>query len=306
MRLARNWRLACAIMLGALLSAAPAEAADLVVRAADRFIVPVIVNGHLVRLRVDPEAPDYVVVNPAVARRIKLRPTLLGGVYALVGPVSLDGNSKEAALSHEGRSIRKRFAWLDQDVVQDADGLISPAALPYERVIFDLQPERPAEVTSSFAMTYSTEYGLLFPMRIGAQSVQFQFSTQKPRSMATAAAGAHIAEAYSGAWAGEAVSQLIEYGVHRPVRPLALQRPLVLERLPLRNFLVRTSDNLGNRSLPSEPSTDPREIVVTGARTRQKAVYMLTLGLDVLQSCSRMVYERLQHRMTLRCAAART
>lgn len=289
-----------------LLAASPAVAADLVVRASDSFIVPVIVNGHVVRLRVDPEAPDYVVVNPAVARRTRLRPTLLGGVYALVGPVSIDGNSKEAALSHQGRSIRKRFAWLDRDVVEDADGLISPAALPYERVVFELRPERAAEVTSSFAMTYSDEYGLLFPMRIGAQSVQFQFSTLKPRSMATAAAGAHIAEAQSGAWAGEAISQLIEYGVHRPLRPLALQRPLALDRLPLRDFLVRTSDNLGNRSLPSEPSADPREIVVTGARTRQKAVYMLTLGLDALRSCSRMVYERLQHRLTLRCAAAQS
>lgn len=298
--------LAWAALLGTLLPATPAAAADLVVRASDNFIVPVMVKGHLVRLRVDPETPDYVIVNRSAARRIGLRPTLLGGLYALVGPVSLDGNSKAATLTHQGRSVRKRFAWLDTDFIEGADGLISPAALPYERVIFELQPEAPGEVTSSFAMTYSTEYGLLFPMQVGGQAIEFQFSTLKPGSMATAAAGAHIAEAQGGAWAGEAISQLIEYGVHRPVRPLDLQRPLAIGWLPLGDFLVRTSDNLGNRNLPSEPSADPREIIVTGTRNRQNALYMLTLGLDALRGCSRIVYERPPHRLTLRCRAPRS
>jgi hypothetical protein len=212
--------LAWAVFIGTTLSAAPAAAAELVVRASDGFIVPVMVKGHLVRLRVDTETPDYVIVNRRAARRIGLRPTLLGGVYALVGPVSLDGNSKAATLTHEGRSVRKRFAWLDTDFIDDADGLISPAALPYDRVVFEIQPEAPGETTSSFAMIYTSEYGLLFPMRVGGQAIEFQFSTLKPHSMATAAAGAHIAEAQGGVWAGEALRQLIEYGVHRPVRPL--------------------------------------------------------------------------------------
>ncbi len=287
-----------------LLSNVPAQAAELTVRAADRFIVPVVVNGHQIRLRVDPEAPAYVAVNPAVARRIGLRPTLLGGIYALVGPVRLNGNTKSAILSHDGRQVRQRFAWLNRNVIDDADGLISPAALPYERVTFELGTEQRREVVSTFPMTYSTEYGLLFPLRLGKQTIQFQFSTVKPRSMATAAAGARIAENNGGAWSGDPFEQLIEYGVRRPVRPLGLQTPLALEGLGLPGLLVRTSDNLGNHNLPSDASADPREIVVTGVRTRGAAVYMVTIGLDRLSACSRMIYEGPQHRLVLHCTGS--
>jgi hypothetical protein len=190
-------------------------------------------------------------------------------------------------------------------VIDDADGLISPAALPYERVTFELGAEQRGEVVSTFAMTYSTEYGLLFPLRVGKQAIQFQFSTVKPRSMATAAAGARIAEDYGGAWSGGPFEQLIEYGVRRPVRPLGLQTPLALEGLALPGFLVRTSDNLGNHNLPSDTSANPREIVVTGVRSRGAAVYMVTIGLDRLSACSRMIYEGPQHRLVLHCAGSK-
>lgn len=299
MRLREFWW--AALVACAAFRPAAANAEDLTVRAAEGFVVPVVVNGHQIRLRVDPEAPAFVVVNPAAARRIGLRPSFLGGAYALVGPVRLDGDTRVATLSHEGRRVRQRFAWLRRDAVEGADGLISPAALPYERVIFELGPEQPGEASSAYPMTYTREYGLLFAHRIGDQAIQFQFSTVKRRSMATAAAGAHIAQVHGGSWSGEPFEQLIEYGVRRPVRALALQQPLALDGFPLREFLVRTSDNLGNHDLPPEPSEDPREIVVTGVRNRQDAVYMLTIGLDRLSACSRLIYTGPEHRLELRC-----
>jgi hypothetical protein len=281
-----------------------AAAADLTVRADEGFTVPMVVNGHQIRLRVDPEAPAYVMLNPGAARRIGLRPTLLGGIYAIVGPVRINGNTKSAMLSHDGRQVRQRFAWLDRDVIDGADGLISPAALPYDRVLIELGPAQEGESVTTFPMTYTTEYGLMFPVATGDGPVNVQFSTLKPRSMATAAAGARIAADRGGSWAGEAFAHPIEYGVSRPVRPLQLQQALAAHDFSIRQFLVRTSDNLGNHDLPADASADPREIVVTGVRARQDATYMLTIGLDGLTGCSRMVYEGPQHRMTLHCRSA--
>jgi hypothetical protein len=48
----------------------------------------------------------------------------------------------------------------------------------------------------------------------------------KPDSIATAAGGALIAQLQGGAWAGDPRAQAISFGVLRPVRPLALGRPM--------------------------------------------------------------------------------
>jgi hypothetical protein len=281
-----------------LFVASPALAADLVVRAAEGFTMKVRVNGHPLRLRVDPEAPGFVVLNPGVARRIGLRPSLLE-VEAIIGPVSLDGETKVALIEHEGMRFRRRVAWVEGDAAGDADGLVNPANLPFDRVIFELGPPAAGETEQALTMDYTREYGLRYAIPIGDRAVHFQFSTHKARSMATAAAGAQLAKVFAGAWTGDAFEALIEYGVRRPVRAMRLQQKVIVDGIPVSDFLVRTGDHRGANSLPSD-SADPAEIVVTGP-SGQKAIFMITLGLDGLSACSRLLYERAARRMTLRC-----
>lgn len=290
----------CAAAL-AMLAGSSAAASELVVRASERFTMAVRVNGHPLRLRVDPEAPGFVVLNPDVARRIGLRPSLLS-VEAIIGPVKLDGETKVALIEHEAMRFRRRVAWVPGQAADDADGLVNPANLPFDRVVFELGTPAAGESERTLAMDYTREYGLRFPMKVGERIVHFQVSTSKQRSMATAAAGAQIAAIFGGGWSGDQFEQLIEYGVRRPVRPMTLQRPAAVGGVSVADFLVRTGDHRGNNSLPSD-STDPAEIVVTGPST-QSAVFMMTLGLDKLRACSRMSYERPTRRMTLRCRGA--
>jgi hypothetical protein len=141
------------------------------------------------------------------------------------------------------------------------------------------------------------------PLRLGERDFRFQFSLMKPFSLATAGAGAELAALYGGSWAGEPLDQMIEFDVVRPVRPMAFARPVILGGLELRALRVRTGDNRGNLSLPSEPDADPDEVVVTGA-SRQRAAFVVHVGVDRLSLCSSLVWDNRTRRMSLHCPAS--
>ena len=92
---------------------------------------------------------------------------------------------------------------------------------------------------------------------------------------------------------------MIEFGVSRPVRLLRLGRPVEMNGFRFSEFHVRTSDNRGNLALPADPDADPDKVVVTGSR--QRAAFEVTLGLDRLRQCSRLVWDNRSRRMTFHC-----
>jgi len=289
-----------ALLIAALPAATPAFAADLVVDAASGFIVEATINGHPVRLRVDPEASGYVLLNPATVERIGLRRSMLGS-RTQIGPVRLTGSSKVAELSIGGVTGDRRMVWLtDRVAIADADGLIGPADMHYDRVTFNLGPAQAGEGAFAVAMEFERSSGLFFPLTMGDHDVCFQFTLTKADTMATAGAGAHLAALNGGAWAGEAREQIIDFGVVRPVRALTLARPVSLGGLHLSSLLVRTGDNRGNLALPPEPDADPEEVVVTGA-SRQRARFNVTIGRDRLGQCSSLVWDNRAKRMILNC-----
>jgi len=289
--------LSCLASFAALI-ATPAAAAELTVDAASNFLIDATINGHRVRLRVDPETSGYIILNGDAVARVGLRRSLLRS-RTQIGPVRLDGWSKVAELSIGGVAGDRRMVWIDRDAVDGADGLIGPADLHYDRVTFVLGAARPDETVTSLPLAFVRSAGLSYPLRLGEDLVQVQFSLIKPDSLATAAAGARIAALFGGAWTGPPRDQLIEFGVVRPVRPLALATPVALDSFRFDRLLVRTIDNRGNLDLPPEPDADPEEIVVSGSR--QRALFALTLGLDRLGRCSRLVWDNIARRLDLHC-----
>jgi len=222
------------------------------------------------------------------------------GSATRIGPVRLTGSSKVAEVSLGGVTGDRRVVWIDRPAVEGADGLIGPADMPYERVTFTLGAPRGGEATAALPMEFARGAGLSFPLGLGEDVVRVQFSLIKPESMATAGAGALIAAAHGGGWIGEVRDQPIEFGVSRPVRAMWLERAVDLGYFQFRQFLVRTGDNRGNLDLPPEPDADPDEVVVTGG-SRQRAIFALTLGLDRLSQCSRLVWDNGTRRLTLNC-----
>lgn len=281
---------------------APAAAADLVVEAGTNYAIDATINGQPVRLRVDPEASGYIVLNPAAAARLGLRRSMLGS-RTRIGPVRLDGSSKVANVSIGGVAGNRRLVWIDRPVIDGADGVIGPADMPYDRVTFSIAAPRAGETVFEMPMEFARGFGLYLPLRLGERDFRFQFSLMKPYSLATAGAGAELASLYGGSWAGDALDQIIEFDVARPVRPMVFARPVSLQGLELRALRVRTGDNRGNLSLPPEPDADPDELVVTGA-SRQRAAFVVHVGADRLSRCSAIIWDNRTRHMILNCLAA--
>src|SRR3954468_12937186 len=299
----------------AVLVASPAAAADLVLDRADDFIVPVAVNGIVLRLRADPAASGLVILNPDAVRRARIQPEMIHrqpGIpglflrtsYARIGPVSLTGRTGWFNARIGGQPLALRAIWFDRTAIGEADGIISIADLPYDRVTFRLAPVRDGERDVAIAVDFLTELGLYHPYPLGGRAIPVQFSLWKPASIGTAAAGALIAQAQGGPCHAGPARRPMSFGILRPVRPMALARPIDLGGLPIRELLVRTGDFRGNYALPGDPQADPDEIVVTAERSVQQARLGLVLGADQFAACSSLRYERLAGRLVLSGAAA--
>lgn len=156
--------------------------------------------------------------------------------------------------------------------------------------------ESPAELP----MLFHPSIGLHRPITFEGSVVHFRISTVRTDTLATASAGALLEREHGGAWLTEPRDMMIKYDVVRPVRSLALARPLVVAGQPLLTLLVRTSERRPNEILQSGDEADFQEIVVTAARTRPPA-YMVSLGMDWMRSCSSMTWNNRTNRMTLRC-----
>lgn len=300
------------LMAALAAQAAPAAASDLILDASAGFIVPVEINGATLRLRVDPAASGLVVLNPAAAARARLSPEIkppnsfLPGAFprqsfARIGPVSLTGSTRRTPVVIAGRPAELRLIWFDRDALAGVDGIISVANLPFDRVVLRLGPPREGETVLSLQLDYGHEIGLYFPYALGERTLPIQFSLWRQDNMSTAAAGALLANSHGGGWLGDYARRTINFGVDRPVRPMALGRPIDLHGLAVGQFLVRTGDYRGGYALPSD-SADPDEIVVTATGNYQSARLNLTLGSNQFARCSSLTYEGQSRRLTLSCA----
>ena len=299
-------KFACLTALAAAAFAAPAAAADLTLDASTNFTIPVEIRRQTISLRVDPETSGYPIFNPAAAARLGFRGSLFGA-RATVGPVRLSGEQNGAKFRIAGIERGHRFAFFDRDIVEGADGIISPHLLPYDNVVFRLRPERAGEATTTLPMVFETPGGLHYPLAVGDRTILVEFSLLQPLSLATASAGALLSGGHGGEWSGEARAARIKFGVDRPVRPMRLARPLDLAGLGLSALHVRTGDHRGNFQLPPDAaaSQDPDEIVVTGNVARGRARLYMTVGLDRLSACSSLTYAKVTKTLTLRCLPLR-
>jgi hypothetical protein len=326
-----------------LLSLAPAAAAsELKLSRSDEFVVVAEVNGEKLRLRVDPAANGVIVLNRSAAERARLKEgplnkealariglapaqaaaltsddkPVLGSsaqrtsqqatnvkTFAQLGPLRAWSRFTVEEVRISGKRDAKLLTWFDEDVVNGVDGVISPAELPYDSVTLELGEPRGAEKNFEFSLVYHPLSGFTYRLPVQGRDVVVKFSIWEDSTLATAAAGAVIADTHRGRWNGESRPHPIAMSVHRPVRPLVLGKPLSLGGFKLANFLVRHSDHRGDYALPSDVSTDPDEIIVTGYKDKQPARFTLTLGRDALSTCSRITYTHSSKRLSMRCLA---
>jgi hypothetical protein len=267
------------------------------------YIVAAQINGHPVRLRVDP-GYSGIVLNPDVAARIGLERSIWEN-DVMVGPVRMQGETGVAPVTIGTATDTRRITWFDKTITPVADGIINMAHLPYERVTLQLQPERPGEADIALPTLPDGFWSITHHQPVGDRKIEVRFGLDIPRTVMTASTGAKLAELHGGSWAGEVFPHVIGFFVERPVRPMAFARTVTLGGLSFDRALVRGSDWRGRNALPTDPPADPSEIVVTGDKGKTKAVYNALLGRDLLARCSSISYVGASRLLTLRCLPGR-
>lgn len=275
-----------------------AAASELVLEASTRHVLDATINGYRVRLRVDPETPGYIVLNPDTAFRLLLR-SPVAPARAVIGPVRLNGYVRGASLGVGNSSADRRVMWTNRRAVDGADGLVGPADLPFDRVTMRLRPAAAGEHMLELPMAFDRAFGLFHRVQIADQPLQIRISTVRRESLATAAAGALLAAELEGRWTGASRNQLIKYGIMRPVRPMAVAIPFGLGHVPLHSFLVRGVGNAAQVGGDQAAGIDVDELVVTGSR--QLPPYNISFGLDWLSACSSVTWDNRTRRMLISC-----
>jgi hypothetical protein len=289
------------IIIAAMLAAfSPAGASDLILDASNPYVEAEI-GGVPMRLKVVLDHAPGISLNPDSAARAGLGRGD-GAWVEQIGPVKLRGRQAELRLLIAGAPAEAKVRWPDRPTSVDADGEISIDALPFDSVTLERRRAAPQERELAFQTKLHDNHGVHIPFLAGRRRIAARLSFARTRTSAPAAAGAAIAAVHGGALDPEKSYEEIRLGVARPVWPLRLERPIDLGGLAIPLIMVRASDFRGKHRLQRRPEPAAEQIVVTGERSSQDALYRITVGLDVLGRCSAATYVRATGALRLRCA----
>ena len=277
------------------------------------------IDGTPVMLRVDPGAPGLVLMTTAAADRLGLKGGMMelgysvGGQGAMqattVRPMTLGATRVKRRI---GFPSRKKVAidarWIGRAYATVGDGSIGPGSLPEPVVRIALHAPRAGERTVALPMVdggglFGRLSGEFAQIMIGGQPVRIRFDPYHPRTTVTANAASLIAEAQRGTLTGSAEPVEIAFGIARPVRTMTLATPLAVGPLLLSTLGVRTSDVGSAATIPEADAAppDPDEIVVTAKGKRDPKRDRLTLGADLLDRCSAIVFDKPAQQVQLTC-----
>lgn len=288
-----------ALAMGSALLAGMSDPPATLVVGGDRTFDATI-QGAPARLRIDPGGPTSPVLNLDFAMRARLKASIFG-ILAQIGPVRVPGWTGVVRIDFGKGEFKRRGGWFERPFVSGADAAIGPGGVPMEMVRFELAPPQPGERTITLPLADFGRAGMGATVMAGAQPIAVRFSMERDRSVATAAAGAAIAEAQGGSFDRPPERMLLHFGVERPARHVALARPLGIGPLSLGGLMVRTSDFGSTADIPDpEAQDDPDEITVTG-RKKVRLEYRLEVGRDHLSACSSIVFDKRARTVTLAC-----
>ena len=269
-------------------------------------IIDIVIEGQPYRLEVRPEAPEAPMVNPHVAEKLKFKPGVIG-FGAIIGPEKVMGTSAVHRVDYGVGEKKQRLFWADRDSSTVADGIISPASLPYKRVRFVFSEPRSGEIVRKLPLD---NFGFLGRLGVGTtvklldENMQVQFSLERDEALVSAPTGNWLAQNRDGKFTGPATSTLISYGIKRPTRPMRLASPIELGSFALAEIDVRVSD-FGDATGISEmdaPVGDSEEIVVVGKKDRDINP-RITIGRRFFNGCSNLLYDFDKREILISCNA---
>ena len=279
-------------------------------------LVPVVVNGRSLNLRIEPGAPGLLLVAPALAPELGLNTGKPGffslGVCYRVGRETTCGRTETVRLQWPGEKPgKRRIGWMSRPYQPAADGTVGPAWLPDAVVRFQFRPARAEEETAMLALRGGGLFGAWSVLEgtttIAGVPLRVRFDPHHARSLLNASAAIALAAANGGAMTAETGRQEIAFGIERPFRVMRLARPLRLGGLSLASLGVRVTDgNVAGRIAEegaAAEAADPNEVVVTAGKGKPP-VNALSLGADALDRCSSLVFDKRAREVRLTCGDA--
>lgn len=287
-----------AVCLAALTAAVPVAAEEGRVIDRDERVVPVLIDGEEIAMEIAPDAPNSPVLAAETAARLGLKGSIFKGVH-LVGRTKLTARSNRVKIDFgDGERKTRRAFFFDGEWHGPGKAMINPASLPDPVVTYRLGEPREGETIIVLPLVQSDIGGYFTHLTLGEEQVPAFFTFARRETMATAAAGALLADAFYGRLIGDSRRLHIEFGIERPVRPLDFATPAMLGDLPLANVVVRTQDTGSIAEIP-DGERDPNEIVVAGSK--DKPLKRLWVGTDTLDLCSSLIFDRETAQIRLSC-----
>lgn len=275
------------------------------------FLVSVKIGEQILRLRVDPGMPGTRVLNPDVAAHLALKPSKMWGHWDRIGPIIVKSSTDKTEVDYLPIRRKDRFAWSTYRVIENADGVIAPSALPYDQVTFSLAAARPGETLITLPLQST---GLLgwggnaTSLLVEQTEIRVIFRLDRDENVLVAPTGKLIADAFGGVLTGQIRPFSVRYGIERPVRLMVLDKPLLLGGRAISNPWIRVSDFGDATRIPDgeAPVVDPDEIVVQAENTqkKKKSFQLIALGRSFLAGCSSMTYDFKRKQIRLSCVPA--
>lgn len=259
-------------------------------------VVTATVAGVALRLRVVLDGRGEVALNRAAAERLPIPFEPVPS--AEVGRVEVPGVAASAVLAIAGKAAPAAL-WSFGECCEGADGAIDAALLPFAEVRL-VRPGGAGGNERTFLLRRDEDGGMAARAEAGGRAIAVQFALERPGTLATAAAGAILAKAWSGTFAGRYEPVLVAWGVSRPSRMIAFARPGALAGFRFDALRTRTGDFAGRERLPTDPP-GADEILVSRRTTHQRGWPVVMIGRDRLDHCVEMRLRTRELVLAMRC-----
>ena len=269
-------------------------------------IVPATIEGAPGRIRIDPGAASIPLVTTALSGAAGLKHGPFG-VDIAVGPAKIRGYTAVADFVVGGTAFKRRVAWFDPPFAAGIDGVVGPGSIPADIVRFAIHAPRSGERTMSVPLVDSGGLlgnwgGLFGTVMVGGEPMKVRFDLHHRETLSNAGAGLRIANFHGGALTGPIEQSEIVFGIERPSRRMKLAKPLLIGPLSLDGIRVRVTDYGNAASIPDADTVpDPDEILVTARKKRDKSRDRVSVGLDQLERCSSIVFDKPAKVIRLSC-----
>ncbi|KRA83013.1 hypothetical protein [Altererythrobacter sp. Root672] len=283
------------VAAGLALLAAPATAQERAgtLEIGPEFTISASVNGAPITLLVQPEYTEALrLLNASKAQEIGLKPSMMYLVEN-VGPIELLGKSKKVTLTIEGTTHDKRVAWYDTEVTTKADGVMTPGALPYSRVVFQLRSPTEGEQVTTLPLDPVRERSFKGGQAwttIAGRKVTIAFNFERAPTLTNASTGKLLLDASGGSVDTQGMETEVRLGLMRPTNLMQLNSPVSIGGLDLSILAVRTADDGQLDPGTVRRSPDENEIVVEAAPGKTPD-YEIVVGSEDLKHCSSLTYD---------------